>query len=347
MRLKPTAKNKKEDTEKAAKKHHEFAVGESLQLELFGFHQPANKRYSYTIDLYDFMPKYVWGKVERINGEFLRTLKREFEYRGDKLKIDIKPARLQTASGAEVEHFPGLREELVEDALRRLVTAGQGEILDNEVGLRFTLYQLQQELKNNNHSFSRDELKDAIRILHLTKIVLRNSTGEVEVGFSPIENYGFSGESGETQTFVRFSPLVTRSIQENTYRLANYETLMRYRSTIARQLHKRISHHYAQASLSQPYNILLSTVIRDFGLTKYKSLSDNLKQMKVALEEMITMDVVTSYKIEKNFEVSGKKKLLDAKIFLSPSLSFIQETKHRNYRHNEAKMVLSNSNNDS
>ena len=72
------------------------------------------------------MPKYHWGKVERIGGKFLDTLEREFECKGTRYKIKIAPARITDKDGIDREYFPSKREELVEDALRRFATTQQG-----------------------------------------------------------------------------------------------------------------------------------------------------------------------------------------------------------------------------
>jgi hypothetical protein len=78
-----------------------------------------------------------------------------------------------------------------------------------------------------------------------------------------------------------------------------------------------MSHHYIQASITMPYNILLSTLIRDFGLTPYDRLKDNLRDVQIALNEMKSKDVLLSYKVEKILENSKRGKLLDAKFILT------------------------------
>lgn len=321
---------------------NEYDWEKPYQLDLFEFIQPVNREYSNTIELYDFMPKFVWGKVERIGDEFLRNLKREFECRGIKYSLDISPARLRLKDDSVREFFPGKREELVEDALRRIVTTGKGMFLDDEAGVAFTLYELQQELKKTGHSFSYHELKDAIRILHGTKIIIKNLSREKEkeIGFSPIQNYGFTGENEEDTTYVRFSPLVTKSIRAGTYQLVNYDVVMSYKGVIARQLHKRMSHNYTQAGFTTPYHIMLSTIIRDFGIAKSKKLSTNLQKAIAALNEMKEKNVLLDYKIEKTFAETGRSKLLDVKFLLTPSFDFISETKHRNARQTNIRQTL-------
>jgi hypothetical protein len=100
---------------------------------------------------------------------------------------------------------------------------------------------------------------------------------------------------------------------------------MSYKNVIARQLHKRMSHHYIQASIANPYHFLLSTIIRDFGLTQYKQLRDNLRDVQIALDEMIEKKVLISYQAEKIIENSKRAKLLDAKLTLIPDPTFVSE----------------------
>jgi hypothetical protein len=301
------------------------------QLSLFDLIE-NEKEFSHTIELYDFMPKYVWGKVERVAGVFLPRLEREFECRGRKYKLTLYPASVEDEEGNEKYFYPAKREEVVEDALRKLMADGSGVFLNGEAAVTFTIYQLQKELKENGHSYSRDQIKESLKILARTDIELKSENGNTEVLFSPIETLGFKGEDGESQTFVRFSPLVTNSIKEKTFRLFNYEKVMSYRSVIARQLHKRMSHHYTQASFTDSYNILLTTIIRDFGLVRRKQLKDNLRDVESAIEEMKEKNVVLSCKIEKILENTSRIKVGDVKMTFLPHPEFINEVKRANAR---------------
>lgn len=306
------------------KNFEQFDQSKPLQLTLFET-EPGEKDYSRSVELYDFIPKYCWGKVKRIEGEFLRTIKREFECRGRHYQLTLMPARIDDGEGGSKEYFPAQREELVEDALRKLMTERQGMMLDGEAAIVFSLYQLQKELSEKGHTFSYDELKDAIRVLNGTDIILKDAGENMEVAFSPIENYGFAGEGKETRTFVKFSPLVTHSIKSGTFRLINYDTAMSYKSVIARQLHKRMSHHYIQASLANSYDILLTTIVRDFGLTLQKRIVDNLKEVVKALEVMRDNEVVLNFKIDKIYTETPRRKVVDAKIYIQPHPHFVND----------------------
>jgi len=306
------------------KEFEQLDKSKPLQLMLFEL-DPKDNDYSQTIELYDFIPKFNWGKSKRIEGEFLRTIKREFECRGKHYHLTLMPARIEDGKDGSKEYFPSQREELVEDALRKMMTEGQSLMLDGEAGISFTLYQLQKELSENGHTYSYDELKDAIRVLNGTDMILKDEDGVTEAAFSPIESYGFAGEGKETKTFVRFSPLVTKSIKTGTFRMINYDKAMSLKSVIARQLHKRMSHHYIQASLTNPYEILLTTIIRDFGLTLQRRIQYNLDEVEIALGILQEKNIVINFKIDKVFDLKPRRKLVDAKISLRPHPGFIDD----------------------
>lgn len=314
-----------------AKKLGEYDQTKPVQLTLFEMLLPNEREFSNTVELYDFIPKYHWGKVQRINDKFLDSLEREFECRGVHYKVKIRPASVEDSDGEERYYYPSKREELVEDALRKFVAEGQGVFLDEQAGVTFSLYQLQEELKRNGHSYSKDQIKDALLICARTNITVTTENGASVFVSNLFETLGlqtredWKEKEQKSRAFVRFNSLVTKSITSRTFRQLNYEKVMSYKNVVARQLHKRMSHHYIQASIANPYSILLSTIIRDFGLTQYAQLRDNLRDVQVALDEMVEKKVLLSYKVEKVIENSKRAKLLDAKFILLPDPSFTSE----------------------
>lgn len=333
-----TIKKRKEEKAKLFSQHNQE---KPFQLTLFELLKDEEE-YSHTVELYDFMPKYVWGKVERVGGVYLPTLKREFECRGRKYSLEIAPARI-TDGETEIECFPSKREEMVEDALRKMMAEGQGIFLDGESGISFTLYQLQKELKDTGHSYSTQQIKQALTILARTGIELKSEDAEIEIHFSPIETLGFKGKNDENQTFVRFSPLVTKSIRERSFRLINYEQVMSYKSVIARLLHKRMSHHYTQASLTDPYHLLLTTMIRDFGLTRQTQLRNNQIEVEKALQEMKEKNVVINFQCDKVIESAARTKLIDVKFSIQPHPYFVSDVKKANVRKQKENLLAEQS----
>ena len=307
------------------------------QLTFFELISEGEEKYSQTTELYDFLPKYFWGKAERVNGVFLPRLERDFVYKKQHYELTILPASVEDENGDEKYYYLTKRESLIEDAVIKLMVEGYGVFLDGQASVRFSLYNLQKELKDHGHSYSYDELKAGLRVLSRTLIQLRSPEANIELEFHPFTALGFKGEEGESQTFVMLSPLVCKSIFEQTYRLLNYEKVMAYRSVIARQLHKRLSHHYIQASLFDKYEILLTTIVRDFGLTRQKRLQQNWQEVEKAIQELRDSNVILNCYAARIEDTSARKKLIDVKIAIQPHPEFIAEMKKANAKSRDIK----------
>lgn len=314
-----------------SRKLHQFRQERPVQLELFELREKEVRFYSNTIELYDFIPKYYWGKIQRTCGKYLPLLEREFECRGKAYRVTIQPAALKDKHGIERSYYPSKREELVEDALRKMAVDGHGLFLDDAAGVVFSLHSLQQELKRNGHSYNKDQIKDALLICARTNLSVTTGDGQsvlvsnifATLGLQSRDEWMRGGKAA--RAFVRFNPLVTEGIKAKKYRQFNYEKSMSYRHVIARQLHKRMSHHFTQASITQPYRINLSTVIRDFGLTRYEKPAHNLRDVEIALCEMAAKNVVLNYRTEKNRDVNSRPGLHDAGIIITPHPRFVSE----------------------
>lgn len=301
------------------------------QLTFFEILEVQSQQYSNTIEIYDFLPKEYLGKATRVADTYLPRLEREFECRGVRYQMKLDPARIEDKDGSVREFYPSQREEVVEDCLRKLMVEGSGVFLDDQASVCFTLYQLQKELGDNGHTYSYTQIRESLEILTKTNIELSSEVGNVRFIFSPIETLGIKGEGGETQTFVRLSPLVTNSIKERKFRLINYKKVMGYRSAIARKLHKRLSHFYVQASLTEKYTVLLSTLIRDFGLTQYKQMSKNLRDFEKAIEEMKDSNTILNFYKEEIKQDRPRVKVIDYRISIQPHPEFIADAKKANY----------------
>jgi hypothetical protein len=315
-----------------------FEEYEKTQLPLPFTFPKTEKQYSNTIELYDAIPKYFWGRIsskDRIGGRFLNILRREFEFRKRAFTVKITPARLEDRMGMEKDYYPGKREELVEDALRKIASDGNGLFLDGYAAVIFSLHQLQKELREMGHSYSIRQIKDAILICHKSTLMLESEDGTTTVGFHMFETVGLQTrkdwqEKGErTRCFIRFNTLVTQSIKSSTFRQLNYRECMTYKKNLARWLHKRMSHLYTQAKWDNSYSILLSTVIRDSGMTRYENLKDNLGEVRKVFDEMTRKMVLSDVREEMRF--SGRK-ILDVKFTLKPGYSFIRDMVRANRR---------------
>lgn len=333
------------------KKLEEYNQTEPEQLALvFRLGEEEKEEYSNSIELYDFMPKYVWNKVERIQGQFLSPIKRHFECRGEKYTLVIKPASIEE-EGVFIHYFPSVREELVEDALRKIACEHNGIFLDGESAVTFTLYSLKKELEDRKHGYNIVDIKKALYILSETHLELSTKDEGMVMKSNMLQALGLQAKEGwkgngkKIKAFAIFNPLVTLAIKATKFRRQNYSICMSINNVIARQLYKRMVHHYTQASIvAEPYTILLSTMIRDFGLTQYSELRNNLREVIQALDYLVytkekhidtkeknkTIDIIQSYKVEKIINSSERNKLIDAKFIIKTSVAFNTEIRKAN-----------------
>lgn len=89
---------KQGDKSSNKKKIDKYEKSKPVQLELFELLDPSEKDYSNTVELYDFIPKYVWGKISRIQDKFLKPIEREFSCRGQSYQVRIAPARIKDSN---------------------------------------------------------------------------------------------------------------------------------------------------------------------------------------------------------------------------------------------------------
>jgi hypothetical protein len=320
------------------KKINDYEQSKPEQMELFQALLPDDKHFSNTIEFYDFCPKYVYWRTERLQDKFLDRIERDFECRGMRYNIAIDPAKIKDSDGVVRDYFPGVVEELVEDALRKLAVDGHGLFLDDQAAVTFTLYELQQELAKNGHTYSLDQIKKALMVCVGTTIHLTTESGETVFSDHLFETVGLNtredwkGQGKKTKAFVRFNSLVTKSIKEGTWRQFNYEISMRFKSVISRQMNKRLSHNFTYANMAQDFNISLSTMLRDFGLTPYEYIRDNLRQVTKALDEMVEKKVIRKYEVKNVYDANRKNKLVDAIITVKPDLDFVNQTIRANVR---------------
>lgn len=339
------------EAQKVLRKFEEYEQTKPEQLLLFEFLDPKDSAYSNTVELYDSTPKYDYSRSKVVEP----VKKREFEYRGRPYRVTIFPSKIEGKDGRYYDCYPSQREELVEDALRKIACEGSGLLLNNEAGVPFTLYQLQQELSKRGHGYNLTSIKEALFVCRGTRIVISNPDGTAVIDSNIFTALGLSTkdqskqERDNSKGFVIFNPLVTKSILEKTFRRLNYEKAMEYKSAIARQLHKRLSHVWKQASTYRDghYSILASTLIRDFGLTVYPDFRNNLREIEKALDEMIYSNpveddkkkkgwVLDKYSIEKRYSATrGRKRVVDALITLVPTNNFTVEMMHANNRSKE------------
>ncbi len=308
------------------------------QLDLFEGLLRGNK-YTNSFEFYDLAPKYVVGLVlDPDSGEavdvkqrpYLPTQVRRFMYHDQELILELSPARVRQKGGGERDMFPGRREQVIEDALRRIAIEKHRTRYEQDMaGVTFSFHELRKELEARGHGFPFAEIKEAIRVANKCNMTVKGKNGEQLVSSPLFPVIAIDGRGENGKAYVAFNPLVTKGILDLDFRQLNYETSMGMKSSIGRWLHRRLTHRYTQASyVDNGYNIKASTIIRDSGLCNYSRLRDALRAVEEAVEELKTSGVINNFTSESLRE--GRKRV-DTKYVLFPSGDFIAEMKRANH----------------
>ena len=181
-------------------------------------------------------------------------------------------------------------------------------------------------------------------MLSKTKIHLKSEDGDDDLVFSPISDFGFFNkdkradpQGSRATIYIKFNSLISKSILAKKWRQINYESVIEERNYLSRRLRKMLGLKFTYASPNKSFNINLSTLIENSGISLYERMSDNLKYASSVLTGMT--DIIARYTTEKKFAVHPVTKkgrvLADAKIILWPTKSFVQMQIENNIHHSK------------
>ncbi|MDO3380387.1 hypothetical protein [Geoalkalibacter halelectricus] len=330
--------------------------GEQLEQLKFNFVLPEREKdYSRAIEFYDLLPKYQHGqtKSKLVEGQFLPDLIKHWKYRGEEYEVSIVPGR--TGVGG-IYAYPGAREELIEDVLRKLAVEGQAywmRLREEGAGVIYTLYQIKKELSSRLHSMSVDEIKQGLFVAGTAKITVRNKKNPNSVRvFSIFPEIGIKSderienEEGKAWAYVQFSPYVTEAIRAGNTYLINYEQLMSYKTPLQRWIHRKLALVYRGATMFNPYGpIKLTTIISEYGRELHKDFRKNVDYVNAALEKLTQpvqctnakgkteekKGILSHFTVKKIYDPKRSNKIIDAEYTLWPSADFVSDIKKANY----------------
>lgn len=304
---------------KPAEKQNQLSLFEIIESHT------ADDRYSNTIELYDALPKYNWAKQREFHDLKDAQIVRHCTLKGQTYRVAIKPAIIEK-DGVNTLIYPGQREEFVEDALRKFAVAGQSTLLNDQAGVVFTLYQLQQELMRTGHTYNLNEIKESIQVCRGATLECSTNDGETLVSSSFFPVIGlttlrdYKNKGGDAKCFVTFNPLVTKSIFALSFRKYNYSLGMRINSPLARFFYKRMSHYWTQASTSMPYTPSLVSFLSQSPRGLSDRMAENVRAMKNALDVLIENKVVSGYDTE---VIKNGRAIVDVRYTIRPHENFI------------------------
>jgi hypothetical protein len=339
-----------------SEKMDEYKVTQK-QLEFFFLSPDAGKeqKYSHLMDLYDAIPRFHWGRIQRQkdkDGELLpyqnlpvRSV--DFQHRGRNYNMTLFPARIIRKDKSnkvveEWEYYPQVREEIIEDTLRKMASEGKGAFFkkkqgakeEEQTGVVFTIYSLKNVLAEYGHHYSYEEIRESLLILRRTSISILDDSGEQMIETNLLTVLGLSEVQGSSNAFALFNPLVTRSIKACTFRQYDYKLAMGLRFALSRWLYKRMCFNYTQASRMNSYNIKLSTILRDSFTKKYEKISNNIREIEKALKELQDCNVIQDWSDERIHDLNRKNRIVDVKYTILPHDEFIKDMRKFNAAYN-------------
>lgn len=331
-------KNQKKNL--AQKNLDEFKQNMPVQLEMF---TSFGQEYSRSLELYDFIPKYFRGKkVKRIDGKYLEARNISFTFRKKSYNVTISPARIvkkdeQGKIISEKDYYPGKKEEIVEEVLKKMACSGKGVFLEdntsNYLGVLFSLYEVQKELSAIGKSYNIPDIKEAILINNKANIDLveagRTNDPIISESLFPTIGLTSKNKKGDQKAWVRFNSLVTKSVLTKTFRSYNYSISMSISGDLATYIFKRISHIYTYAAPNKPYDIKMTTLLNEGGFSIQPSIKHNERTIDRNLDELIKKEILVKYSKEELFH-EGKKKPYDIYYHLYSHSKFWKEMKKFN-----------------
>lgn len=313
----------------------------SKQYDLFSqFVTNDQSEVSNTVEIWESIPKYFFTprQVEKLRTKtgHANPYKWEYRYKDVSFIVKIQPALIEQKDGSYKACFPGVTEELVEEALKKILCDQRNGFHDPknaETWVRFTLSMLQKELKIRGRTRDRNQIRHAIEVMASSILTLYKENREVWRG-SILQDLVTIGRDeyladSDAHHIARLPLFISRAINELEYRQFNYDRLMSCDEQLTRWIYKQMINRYRQANTINDYHFMYSSVERNSGLLQQGRSNDNRRKVIAALEELISCKVLRRYDTELRKE---GRRITDVKYTVTPSLEFISEQKAANKR---------------
>ncbi len=334
-----------------AQKSLPVGQNECLQLDLWKDYLTNDIReVSNSIEMWDSIPKYFLNEknVKRLRNEdgFAEPFEWIYTHNDHEYMIIIQPAQIKNKAGQYKAYFPSVTEELIEQALRKILTDQNlifHDVKQYETWIKFTLKGLQKELVARGKSRSLSEIKHSIDVLSKCNITVFKDHKEVWRGAILQDlitvNRDEYLENSNAYHAAKLPVFISHGINYLDYRQFNYDRLMNIKDQLSRWIYRLLIHRHIQANTQNSYHFKFSR-LKSSGLLQMTRERDNRKKVHAALDELVNRKVLSSYKVEEKRE---GRRILDEKYTVTPSYYFETEQKAANKRisENESKAIRS------
>lgn len=319
----------------------------SLQYDLFSQFVSNNRNeVSNTVEIWESIPKYFFtpGQVKKLRtGDGLaKPFEFAYTYKNAKCTVIIQPALIKDDKGQYSAFFPGVTEELVEEALKKIFSEQQFAIHDEknaESWVRFTLRMIEKQLKGRGRSRSVKQIKHAIQVMSSSVITMTHEGKEVWKGtiLQDLITVGRKEyeEDSDSHHIARLPLFISQGINSLDYRQFNLDRLLCCDEQLARWIFKRLVNRFTQASITTNYHFAYSD-LRNSGLLQQSDDRKNRRKVISALEELIENRAISRYETDEKTE---GRTITEVIYTVYPSSDFIKEQTAANKRNSENRKV--------
>ncbi len=324
------------------------------QIELFdswfaGADEADNSR---TLAFWDLLP---WHLVSRKRSH---DVPEPLTFEGVKIadgceaNVTLTPAILRDPGSKTAKVlFPGVREELVERALRKMTvhklaeSQAQHNTQDNSlaVAITFSLHQLRQELIATGHAYTGAHIREALQVMercHVAVECYRDSFVHGKNGsiLPTLEYVADPKDPDGPRTFYRvtFHPLASAAILGELYHPINYVRVMTLAQPLARWITNLLNVRFRYATRGivdkkRSFRLTLQRILTDSGMQAEPRMRDNLDRVREAIKELQKTGFLERGQPLKEIEhltyekTAGRRKVVKAEWELYPSSSFARE----------------------
>lgn len=317
----------------------------SVQYDLFSQFVSNNAaEVSNAVEIWDNIPKYFFTpqQVSKLRSSSGHADPFEWSYTldGKEFSVRVQPSLIEQDDGSYKAFFPGATEELVEEALKKILADqnyGLHDPAQSETWVRFTLNMVRRELKQRGRARSVVEIKQAIEVMASSVLSVyvngkRRWKGTILQDLVTVGRDEYLADS-EAHHRARLPLFISRSINHLEFRQFNLDRLLSCDEQLSRWIYRKLIHRYKQASLFNDYHFNFSTIADHSGLLQQGRPADNRRKVRNALEELKERGVVMTYDEAPLLE---GRKVIDARYTVKPTSHFITEQKAANKRSTDA-----------
>lgn len=326
---------------------------ENPQLNLFSqFITNDTSEVSNTVEIWESIPKYFFtpGKVAKLRTAdgLAKPYQWEYKYNNAACMVKIQPALIEQDDSSYKAYFPGITEELIEEALKKILTIqtyGLHDTNNMETWVRFTLKMVQKELKARRRSRSIKEIKHAIEVMSSCILTFYKDGKEVWKGAILQDLVTVGREeyivNADAHHICKLPLFISHAINQLEYRQFNYDRLMSCDEQLTRWVYKRLINRFRQASYITEYSFMYSDIKQTSGLLQQKRERDNRNKVVSAFEELKDKGVILYYETD---ERKAGRSITNVKYTIKAAPDFIKEQKAANKRATDIESQTTNSN---